>query len=255
MNPTPVALIVFVCVFGGTLLGMYLRVVMPEHHLSEDSKDVIKLGMGLIATIAALVLGLVIASAKSSFDNQDIAVKHIAAKIMLLDRQLGLYGPETKDSRDLIQRIIAQKIDEVWPEEGSKHARLETPETFPKVEDEGLEYRIRQLHPQNETQRGLQSRALQISSDILETRWFVLGAAGGSVPLPFIVVVVFWLTFIFACFGIFAPRNATVISVLFVCALSVACAIFLILEMDQPFRGVMKISSTPLRYTLSHLGQ
>jgi len=82
----------------------------------------------------------------------------------------------------------------------------------------------------------------------------VLGA-GSSVPVPFLVVVVFWLTVIFGSFGIFAPRNATVIAVLIVCALSVACSIFLILEMDQPFRGVMKISSTPLRFTLSHLGQ
>ena len=254
MSPTEIALIVFACVLGGTLLGMYLRVVMPEHHLSEDSKDVIKLGMGLIATIAALVLGLVIASAKSSYDTQDVSVKHIAAKIMLLDRQLALYGPETKESRDLIRRILAQRIDKIWPEERSQYAKLDTSETFPTAVGEGLEYRIRQLAPQNDVQRGLQSTALQISSDIMETRWFVLGA-GSSVPVPFLVVVVFWLTVIFGSFGIFAPRNATVIAVLIVCALSVACSIFLILEMDQPFRGVMKISSTPLRFTLSHLGQ
>jgi hypothetical protein len=255
VNPILVALVVFVCVFSGTLLGMYLRTVIPEHHLSEDSKDVIKLGMGLIATIAALVLGLVIASARSSYDAQDAAVKHIAAKIILLDRQLALYGPETKESRHLLRHIIAKKIDEIWPKERSQLSRVDTSEVFGETGGEGLEYRIRELAPQNDAQRGLQSHALQISSEIMETRLMVLGATGGSVPLPFLVVVVLWLTFIFGCFGIFAPRNATVIAVLFVCALSVACAIFLILEMDQPFRGVMKISSTPLRFTLSHLGQ
>jgi hypothetical protein len=119
----------------------------------------------------------------------------------------------------------------------------------------GIEGRILQLAPQNDAQRGLQFLALQISSDIVETRWFVFGSMGSSVPAPFLVVVVFWLTFIFGCFGIFAPRNATVIVVLFICALSVAGSIFLILEMDQPFRGVMKISSSPLRYALSHLGE
>jgi hypothetical protein len=119
----------------------------------------------------------------------------------------------------------------------------------------GIEGRILQLAPQNDAQRGLQSHALQISSEIMETRLMVLGATGGSVPLPFLVVVVLWLTFIFGCFGIFAPRNATVVAVLFICALSIAGSIFLILEMDRPFSGVIKISSSPLRYTLSHLGQ
>ncbi len=255
MNPTLVALVVFVFVFGGTLLGIYLRIVIPEHHLSEESRDVIKLGMGLIATIAALVLGLVIASARTSHDEQDAAVKHIAAKIMLLDRQLALYGPETDESRDLLRHIIAKKIYELWPKERSQPSRSDTSEALRETGSERLEYTIRQLAPQNVIQQGLQSRALEISNDIMETRWMVSGATGGSVPLPFLVVVVLWLTFIFGCFGIFAPRNSTVIAVLFVCALSVACAIFLILELDQPFMGVMKISSAPLRETLSHLCQ
>jgi len=255
VNPTIIALIVFVCVFGGALLGMLLRVVMPEHHLNEDSKDVIKLGMGLIATIAALVLGLVIASAKSTYDTQDSAIKHAAAKILLLDRLLTQYGPETEETRTLIRRAVAERLDRIWPEERPHTAtNLDTPEAAPTANAE-LEFRLWQLTPKNDAQRGLQARALHIGGEIMETRWFVLGASGGSVPLPFLIVVVFWLTIIFVSFGIFAPRNSTVIAVLLVCALSVACAIFLILEMDQPFTGMMKISSAPLRYTLSHLVQ
>ena len=253
MNPTEIALIVFACVSGGALLGMSLRAVMPEHHLREDSKDVIKLGMGLIATIAALVLGFVIASAKSSYDTQDAAVKHIAAKILLLDRELALYGPETKECRDMVRRGLADKIDEIWPEERSQPARPDNSEAAPS--SLGLEDRIRQLVPHSDAQHWPQYRALTITSEIMETRWFVSGGKGGSVPLPFLIVVVFWLTFIFGSFGLFAPRNATVLAVLFVCALSVAGSIFLILEMDQPFKGLMKISSAPFRYTLSHLGQ
>ncbi len=253
MIPTKVALIVFACVFGGTLLGMLLRVVTPEHHLNQDSKEVIKLGMGLVATMAALVLGLVVATAKSSYDTQDAAVKHTAAKVLLLDRMLADYGPETKETRDLIRRTVACRLDAIWPEERSQPARLDEPEVGPAVE--GIEVRIRHLSPQNDAQRWFQSRALQISSDIMETRWLAWGGIGRSVPLPFLVVVVFWLTIIFSSFGLFAPHNATVVTVLFVCALSVAGAIFLILEMDQPFRGLMKISSSPLRHALSHLGQ
>ncbi|MEN6440304.1 MAG: hypothetical protein ABFD97_17150 [Syntrophobacter sp.] len=255
MTPTEIALIVFACMFGGTLAGMFLQTVMPQHHLNEDSKDVIKLGMGLIGTITALVLGLVIATAKTSYDTLDAAVKHTAAKIVMLDRSLAQYGPETKETRDLLRRILANKIDEVWPEERSQPAGSDTPELLPKVAVEDLEYRLRQLASGNDAQSWLRSRALQICGEIMETRWLITGSAGSSVPLPFLIVVVFWLTVIFGSFGLLAPRNATVIMVLFVSALSVACAMFLILEMDQPFKGLMKISSAPLRFTLSHLGQ
>jgi hypothetical protein len=251
--PTEIASIVFACVFGGALLGMFLRVVTPEHHLSQNSQDVIKLGMGLIATMAALVLGLVIATAKSSYDTQDAAVKHSAAKVLLLDRVLANYGPETRETRDLLRRIVANRLEAIWPEDRSQPARLDAPETVSTAQ--GIEARILQLSPQNDAQRWLQSQALQIGSDLMETRWLVLGGLGRSVPVPFLVVVVFWLTIIFGSFGLFAPRNVTVVAVLFLCALSVAGSIFLILEMDHPFEGLMKISSAPLRYTLSHLGQ
>jgi len=253
MMSIEIALIVFACVFGGALLGMLLSVIMPEHHLSEDSKDVIKLGMGLIATIAALVLGLVIATAKSSYDTQNDAVKHSATKVLLLDRVLSDYGPETKETRDLLRRIVAYRLDEIWPEDRPKGARLDKPETVFTVQV--IEARILHLSPQNDAQRWLQSQALQFCSDIMEMRWLILGGLGSSVPVPFLVVVVFWLTIIFGSFGLFAPRNSTVVTVLFLCALSVAGSIFLILEMDQPFAGLMKISSAPLRYTLSQLGQ
>jgi hypothetical protein len=226
---------------------------MPEHHLNSESKDVIKLGMGLIATIAALVLGLVIATAKGSFDTQDEAIKHTAAKIMLLDRVLAQYGPETKEMRNLIRRTLANRIDQIWPEERSQTVKLDTPEAAATAE--GIDDKIRQLTPQNDVQRDLKSRALQIAGEIMETRWFVLGSTGSSVPAPFLVILVFWLTFIFGCFGIFAPRNATVVTVLLICSLSIAGSIFLIVEMSRPLGGMIKISSAPLRYTLSHLGQ
>ncbi len=247
------ALIVFACAFGGALLGMILRAVTPEHHLSQDSKDVIKLGTGLVATIAALVLGFVISTAKGSFDAQDTAVKQTSAKILMLDRVLAQYGPETKETRDLLRRIVAYKLDQIWPEDRSQTASLGENVAVPAGEE--IQGRIMRLAPQNDAQRWLQSRALQISGDILETRWLVLAGAGGSIQVPFLVVIVFWLTIIFVSFGLFAPRNAMVVAVLFVCSLSVSAAIFLLLEMDQPFQGLMKISSAPLRYTLSHLGK
>lgn len=253
MTPTEIALIVFACVFGGALLGMLLRILIPEHHLSEDTKDVIKLGMGLIATMTALVLGLMIATAKSSFDTQGEAVKHTAAKVLLLDRLLSSYGPETKEARELLRRTVASRVEAIWPGTPSQRARLDAPETV--LADRGIEARILQLSPKNDAQRWLQTQALRVGRDIMETRWLVLGSLSSSMPVQFLVVVVFWLMIIFGSFGLFSPRNATVVAVLFLCALSVAGSIFLILEMDQPFEGLIKISGAPLRYTLSHLGQ
>jgi hypothetical protein len=248
-----IALIVFACVFGGALLGMFLSIHIPERHLSEGARDVIKLGMGLIATMTALVLGLVVATAKSSYDAHDEAVKHTAAKILLLDRVLANYGPETKETRDLLRRAIAYRLKVIWPEGRIQRARLDVPETVPM--DRGVELGILQLSPQSDVQRWLRSEALQINTDIIETRWLVLGGGVSSVPTPFLVVVVFWLAIIFGIFGLLAPRNPTVVVVLLVCAFSVASSIFLILEMNRPFEGLMRISSTPLHYALSQLGR
>jgi hypothetical protein len=253
VTPTAIALIVFACVFAGALLGMVLRVRVPDHHLGDSSKDVIRLGMGLIATMTALVLGLVIATAKTSYDRQDEAIKHSAAKILLLDRVLANYEPETKETRALLRRTVAERLDAIWPEDRAQHARFGAPEAVFAAQE--IEAEILQLSPQTEIQRWLKSQALQIGGEITETRWLLLGGLGSAVPAPFLVVVVFWLTLIFASFGLFAPRNATVITVLFLCALSVAGSIFLILEMDEPFEGLMKVSSAPLRYALSQLGQ
>jgi hypothetical protein len=251
--PTEIALIVFACVFAGALLGMFLRGHIPEHHLSADTENVIKLGMGLIATIAALVLGLLIATAKSSFETQDAAVKHTAARVLLLDHMLGNYGPEAKAARELLRRTVALRLEAIWPEDRFQHAKFDPHEAAPAAAT--IETLILQLSPKNDSQRWLQSEALRVGRDIMETRWLVLGGLGSAVPVLFIVVVVFWLTILFASFGLFAPRNATVIAVLFLCALSVSGSIFLILEMDRPFDGLIKVSSDPIRYALTELGR
>jgi len=253
VSPLVISGIVFLCVLIGTLLGMSLRAILPDHHLSPDSKDVVKLGIGMIATMTALILGLMTASAKSAFDGVDAAARHVAIGALVLDRALAGYGPETKEVRDLLRRMVEFRLDTSWPEESSRAGRLDTPETAPVVE--GLERQIVELSPQTDAQRWYQTQALALSSDLLQTRWTVFGATGSSISSLFLVVVVFWLALIFASFGLFAPRNATVTVVLVVCALSVAASVFLILEMDDPFAGMMKISSAPLRFTLAHLGQ
>jgi hypothetical protein len=209
--------------------------------------------MGLVATMAALVLGLLTGSAKSSFDTQDSEVKQSAADIVQLDRALARYGPETGDIRERLKRAVAYRLALTWPEQGAPQAKLETPEGTSAVEQ--IDDSIRALSPRDDAQRSLQSRAEQMSGDLLRTRWLILGQTGNAIQMPLLLVLVFWLVALFMSFGLMAPRNATVIAALAVAAMSVSGAIFLILEMNSPFAGVMRISGAPLRFALAHLGQ
>lgn len=253
MSSLTLFLITFACIFGGMLLGMGLRALLPEHHLSSESKDAVKLGTGMIATLAALVLGLLIASAKGTFDTMTNELRQTGAKIVLLDRTMAQYGPETKEARDFLRATVASALQRIWPEETDAVA---VAKIQPGNDIEALQDKLRQLSAHNDAQRGLQSQALQLSADMAEARLLLSEQVGqSSLPRAFLVILIFWLTIIFASFGLFSTHNATVIIALFVCALSVAGALFLIAELDQPYAGFIKISSAPVRYALAHLGR
>jgi len=250
MNSALVGLVVFGCSFGGVLVGVAVRSRVPEHHLQDSSRQSVQLGIGLIATMSALVLGLVTASAKSAFDTLDTTIKHTAADLLSLDRTLARYGPETNELRQALKTAIAHRVDQIW-QRGS--SGLDPNGGTRAVEE--LASRIRALTPKTEDQRWLQSRALDISEQILETRWQIFAGLSSSIPLPFLTILIFWLTVTFGSFGLFAPRNATVLATLFVCALSVAAAVFLVLELDAPFDGMIRVSPAPLEYAVSHMGE
>ncbi len=252
MNPIAIGTLVFVCTFGGVLAGMRLRPILPKPHLDDASRSAVTLGIGLIATMTALVLGLVTASAKSSFDAMDTVVKRSAVEILTLDRVLARYGPETGEIRAAMKDALARRIDMIWPQGPSRLAQPDQLELMRRVE--GIVDRIQSLSPQSDTQRQLRARALDLSEAVLEMRWGTF-RTGSSIPTLFLGVLVFWLTITFASFGLFAPRNATVVAVLFVCALSVAGAVFLLMELDGPFEGLIKVSPDPLRFAYSHLNQ
>jgi len=255
VNSTSVSIAVFVCTFGGALLGMRLSKALPEHHLDSGSRDTIKLGIGLIATMTALVLGLITASAKGSFDAVDGAVKQAAIQVLTLDRTLARYGPETAEIRQALQRLLGARIQTIWPEHAVKLIDLDPLRSGSATMSEGLADAIRGLKPRDDHQRGLQSRALDITEALLQMRWLVLADAEASVPLPFLLILFFWLTATFTCFGLLAPRHGTVIAVLFICALSIASALFLVLEMGAPFDGVLRVSGEPLRNAYTRINQ
>ena len=253
MSPLAIGAMTFACVFGGALLGTYIRKILPSAHLSKESQDVMRLAMGLVATMTALLLGLVTAAARSSFDSQDATMRTNATNILALDRLLARYGPETRATRDLIRKAVAFRIETTWPGDGSAGSGLTQAQGTPAVEE--IENQILQLVPATDAQRWFKSEALRLTEDVIKARWRSLGSQGGSVPILFLAVVIFWLTVTFVSFGLYAPPNASVITVLFVAAISVAAAVFLTLELDGPFDGLIKISSGPMRYVLSQLGQ
>jgi hypothetical protein len=249
MNSSITAAIVFACLFGAGLLGVRVRAMLPENHLNPDTKDAVKVGMGLVATMAALVLGLLVASTKGAYDTQKNEVTQMAAKIVFLDRVLANYGSETAETRDLLRRSVGSAINRMWPDR-KVAAQLDPGATS----GEAFFNSIQQLSPQNDAQRSLKSQAVQVTTDVGQMRWLLFEQTESSISLPMLIVLIAWLAIIFMSVGLFAPPNATVIVALMLSALSVAGAIFLILELDMPFDGVIQISSAPMRNALNHLG-
>jgi len=237
-------------VFGGAVCGILLRRALPQTHLSADSNNAVSKGMGLVATMAALVLGLLVSSAKTFYDSQSAELTDMSSKVIFLDRVLAHYGPETKEARDLLRGAVVANLDRIWPEE-----RGRTPEMVPTSTAEAVLDKIQALSPKDETQRSLKVQALSMVLVLGQTRWLVYEQGAGSVSKPMLVILVFWLAAIFFSFGLSAPRNATVTTAFFISGLSVSGAIYLILEMYTPFRGLIEISSAPLRFALAHLGQ
>jgi hypothetical protein len=244
MSAIALSCVAFLCISGGALLALFL----PGHHLSTDAKDVVRLGTGLIGTIAALVLGLLIASAKNSYDTQSTQIKQMTANIVLLDNLLAQYGPETGDIRKLMRRGVITMADRMWRENVSDAAA--TTPFQASATGEAFYATVQQLSPQNDSQRSLQARAIQVSTDIAQTRLLMFAETDNSLPMPFLVVLIFWLGMIFASFGLFAQPSRTVAGLLVAFALSAAGAIYLVLELGQPFAGLMQIPSAPLRDAL-----
>jgi hypothetical protein len=155
MEPPGIGIVVFICTLGGARIGMWLRAALPEHHLRDESRDTMRLGIGLVATLTALVLGLVTASAKSSFDDLNTAIKNVAADVIATDRLLARYGSETKDIRATLKRVVANRIEMTWPKGPSQAAKLHVTEAT--ATGEWVVDQIRALTPPNDAQRSLQT--------------------------------------------------------------------------------------------------
>jgi hypothetical protein len=251
MTPFEISAGAFAIIFISTLVGMRVKRYLPPDHLSEESRDVIKLGTGLIATMAALALGLLINSAKGTFDTINNGLKRSGSKVVLLDRTLAQYGPEAKEAREKLRNAVAKVVGEIWRTD-SQAIALEKVRGDHTLEE--LIQILSKLTPQDEEQHRLRTLAVLTTGDVMETRLLIMEHIGQtSFPMPLLGLLVLWLAIIFFSFGLLSVDNKTVTIVLLVCALSVASALFVLLELDQPFGGLIKASSGPLQTALSLL--
>jgi hypothetical protein len=251
MNSIMISLIVLACVVGSTLMGLLLGAILPPQYLSDNSKDMVRLGIGLIATMTAVLLGLLIASAKSFYDTQNNELTEMSAKVVLLDRILAHYGPEAKEVRELLQGAVTRMLDTMWSQGRRQNSQTKSAPGGAEI----LYKKIQGFSPENDTQHSLQTQALSIAINLGKMRWLMFEQGARSVSPRLLAVLTFWLALIFCSFGLLAPRNETVVTTLCLCALPVSFATFLVLEMYRSFEGVVQVSSTPLRNALARLGK
>ena len=253
MDSTIVGLISIGCIFAGSLLGLALQRLLPGHHLSKETQDVVKLSAGTIATLTALVLGLLVSSAKSSFDTINSSIVQTSVKIIVLDRALASYGPETKPAREEIKHSVATLIEVLWPPQEGGASVVTTIERAKGGDLVRAE--LQKLTPANEVQRQILVQAQQILNDVAQIRWLAIEQAQNQLPLALLIILIFWLTLLFVSFGMFAPPHLTSIVVMFVGAGAVSAAIFLVLELNRPLDGVIKVSNAPMMHALRQVGQ
>jgi hypothetical protein len=245
------ATVLFVILVGVTLSGARLRRLLPAEHLSSDSKDAVKLALGLVATMTAILLGLLVSSAKSSFDTTRSEVMQMAAKVALLDRVLLLYGPQTADARRALRESVEEGVRRTWPEDGQAPTELSPNQQM----GDTVYVAISRLAPQDDAQRALKTEAASLMAQLAELRVLIQAQAVSSVSKPLLIALAVWLVVIFLGFGLLAPVNATSTLALIAGAFSVACAVFIILELDHPFAGVVRVPSQPMLKALANLSK
>lgn len=242
--------IVFCCIFAGALVGMFVRTLLPEKHLTSNSTDVMKLATGLVVTMTSLVLGMLVSSALTFYNLQKSELQQVCAKVILLDRLLAEYGEDTRQARSSLRETVVIALGHIWPEDSR-----ERPELKPASDKSSLYQNLQSLDPKTDQQRSNKQQALNLATELYQSHWLIfIESGGGSAFAPLLVIILSWLTGIFLSFGLLAQRNATVTVTLLCAALAVSAAFFIIMEMYDPYAGMLKISSTPFHYVLDQIG-
>ncbi len=251
MNPLLVTSLSFVAFVISSLGGLWLAQALPEGQMSDRNRDLIKEARRMLVALASLTLGLIIASATTSFEQRNSEVDASASKIIALDATLAKYGSAARESREMLRGIVARGIEriEIAAEEG-----FNTEKTRKGIGVNKLQLKLLELNPQSEREAWLRSSALTLTSELGSFRWLRYAGADGNIQWPFVAILVFWLCGVFVSYGVVAPNNATAIGTMTIVALSMAMAIHLTLDLDTPNKGLIQMSSMPLKMALTQIG-
>jgi len=249
MSHTIIGLISFVAVFGGVIAGMLIARRLPGQHLSSETQSVVTVAVAVIGTLSALVLGLMISAANRSFSARSDQVRELSVQLIRIDRNLRRYGPEADDARLALHAWAKAKTQQLFPEKGQERPSIQgTIIMLESVQDEILD-----LEPKNQRQSYLRTLCLTLTSNIIQARWALETLTGQSIPVPFLVLLVFWLSIVFASFGLFAPPNPTTVIMLLLCSVAVSGGIYFIEELDNPASGLIQISPDAMRKAVNEI--
>jgi hypothetical protein len=260
------AAVVLVILLGCSTLGLRVRPLLSERHRSREVIEFVQLVVAMLVTFAALVLGLLTSSVKTSFDKVGDDLRGLAIQVIQLDRSLREWGTEAQPTRELLRAYIAAAIATTWtrePKPPGDYYPTEAPtrsgsELESPVTDDLLariELAIRQLEAHDPMHRRLLTTCISQFERLMHTRWQILEETGSAISTPFYVVLVFWLGIVFGSFGLNAPRNGLSYTIILLGAISIASAMFVILELDTPFEGYFAVSSQPMRDALAYLSR
>jgi hypothetical protein len=250
LSPPIIGLIVFAAILAGAFVGWAARLHLPAHHLTDETKSLVSVSMAVVATVSALVLGLLVSNANTSFIARSGEVTSLSADILRLDQMLRLYGPETDPARESLRLYAERKMADLFPED-PLDVRIDNPSTYELLQR--VEYLLLTLQPADPFHQWLIGQAMTHAAKIGNTRWLLTQQSGQGTPKAFLALVVFWLTLLFTSFGLFAPRNIVSALALTLCALAVSGAVEMILELEQPFGGLLHVSPTPMRQAVNAL--
>ena len=236
----------FIAIFGGVLIGVFAARRLPNHHVSIQTQSAITVSVAVIGTLSALVLGLMITAANTSFSTRSDELRQLSLQLIRMDRNLRRYGPEAEDARAKLRDWAVAKTQQLFPEKNQP--RPSSRDTIIKLE--AVQDALLSLAPKDERQRYLRTLCLTLSSTMIQARWQLEQHAQHSIPIPFLVLLIFWMTIVFASFGLFAPPNTTAIVALLLCCLALSGGIVLIMELDNPLSGLIRLPSDSMRKAL-----
>jgi hypothetical protein len=253
VNAIVVSAIVAACVFFGGVAGLSLGGVLPDAHRSKETQDVVRLATGMLSVLASLLLGLLIATARTSFQATDSSLRNYAAELILLDETLRDYGDAALAPRRLVRDYTQRLLERTWPPPGAPAEPYLVEDRQAAVLLERVREQVRALKPADAGGSWLQDQALSEITSVMHQRWQLVEQVGPSVQPVMLGILVSWIVAIFASFGLNVPRNATVLAAFAVCALAIGSSIFLVEELDSPFEGVLRLSPAPVQAALSHM--